>query len=169
MSTWRQRAGMALLTGLGATATMDLAAEAVRRTTGVPPLDLRLLARWIGHMPRGQFAHQNIREATPVPAERTLGLFAHYSIGVGLAGLLLACRPTWAERPTWGSAMVVGLGSSAAPFALMQPAFGLGFAASRTPDPTVARLRTLRAHAFYGLGLYLTGRVLTGRRSPASD
>jgi len=42
----------------------------------------------------------------------------------------------------------------------MQPAFGLGVAAAKTPDPTTARLRSLRTHATYGLGLYLTGRAL---------
>jgi hypothetical protein len=42
----------------------------------------------------------------------------------------------------------------------MQPAFGLGVAAAKTPDPTAARLRSLRTHATYGLGLYLTGRAL---------
>lgn len=57
--------------------------------------------------------------------------------------------------------MITGLGSTAAPFFLMQPAFGLGVAASKTPNPTVARFRSLRAHAVYGLGLYLTGQALT--------
>ena len=56
--------------------------------------------------------------------------------------------------------MAMGLGSTAAPWLIMQPAFGLGVAAAKSPDPTVARLRSLRTHATYGLGLYLTGRAL---------
>jgi len=39
-----------------------------------------------------------------------------------------------------------------------------GLAASKTPDPTVARLRSLRAHAIYGAGLYLTGQALNRLR-----
>lgn len=56
--------------------------------------------------------------------------------------------------------MATGLGSTLASFVVMQPAFGIGVAASKTPNPTVARLRSLRAHAIYGLGLYLSGRAL---------
>ncbi|QBD76888.1 DUF2938 domain-containing protein [Ktedonosporobacter rubrisoli] len=156
-----QWAARAALIGVGATAVMDLGAEVIRRTTGVPLLDYRLVARWIGHMPQGQFRHHNIAAVPPVPAERLLGRVAHYSIGIGFAGLLLACYPRWAERPTLGPAMFIGLGSVAAPFFLMQPAFGLGIAASKTPNPTVARFRSLRAHAIYGFGLYFTGYLLS--------
>ena len=34
---------------------------------------------------------------------------------------------------------------------------GAGIAASRTPKPGVARLRSLMAHASFGVGLYLAG------------
>ncbi len=162
---WESAIG-ATLVGLGATATMDLGGEAIRRATGVPPLDYRLVGRWIGHMPRGQFTHDSIHAAAPVPDEKTLGLVAHYSIGITFAGLLLACRPGWAERPTLRPAMATGLGSAVASFVLMQPAFGMGLAASKTPNPTVARLRSMRAHAIYGLGLYLSARALPLFRVP---
>ena len=62
-----------MLLGLGATATMDAGAEVVRRTTGVEPLDYRLLARWIGHMGRGRFTHASIADADPVSGEATQG------------------------------------------------------------------------------------------------
>jgi Protein of unknown function (DUF2938) len=164
-SHWRL-AIYAAAVGLGATATMDLGAEAIRRITGTPPLDYRLLARWIGHMPKGRFTHPAIADAEPVCAEKQLGLLAHYLIGVGFAGLLVVCQPSWARRPTLVPAMIIGLGSTAAPFFLMQPAFGLGVAASKTRQPNVVRLRSLRTHATYGLGLYLTGRTLA-RFAPA--
>ena len=41
------------LTGAGATAVMDLAAEVVRRTTGTEPLDYRSLGRWVGRVGDG--------------------------------------------------------------------------------------------------------------------
>jgi hypothetical protein len=37
----------------------------------------------------------------------------------------------------------------------MHPSFGLGIAASRTPNPTQARLRSLMAHTAFGVGLYV--------------
>jgi hypothetical protein len=160
MNTWWRWTAGAVLTGAGATAIMDIGAEIIRRTTGVSPLDYALLGRWIGHMLRGQFTHENIGTAPPVSGEHSLGLIAHYSIGIGFAGLLLACRPGWAQRPSLGPAMATGLGATVAPFFLMQPAFGLGVALSKTSNPTVERFRSLRAHATYGLGLYLTAQAL---------
>lgn len=157
---WRRRVSQAALIGVGATATMDLGAEIIRRATGVAPLDYALLARWLGHMPQGRFRHDSIAAAAPVRGEKALGLITHYGIGVGFAGLLLSVHSTWGERPTLLPAIATGVGTTAAPFFLMQPAFGLGVAAAKTPHPTLVRLRSVRAHAIYGLGLYLSARAL---------
>lgn len=132
-ASWRW-ATRATLVGLGATATWTSWRGHPPRH-GVPPLDYGLLGRWIGHMPRGRFTHDSIGAAAPVSEERKLGLVAHYSIGIGFAALLLALKPGWAERPALGPAMATGLGSTVAPFVLMQPASGLGLAASKTPEP----------------------------------
>ena len=43
--------------------------------------------------------------------------------------------------------MAMGLGSTAAPWLVMQPAVGLGVATAKTPDPTATRLPSLRTHA----------------------
>lgn len=124
---WRT-AGDVALVGLGATATMDLGGEAIRRATGVAPLDYALVGRWIGHMTHGQFTHDAIGAAAAIPDERKLGLLAHYSIGVALAGLLVACQPAWMRRPTPGPAMAMGLGSTIAPFAVMLAALSMAIA-----------------------------------------
>jgi hypothetical protein len=42
----------------------------------------------------------------------------------------------------------------------MQPAFGLGIAASKAPNPRHARLRSVLSHALFGLGLYLSALAL---------
>jgi hypothetical protein len=38
----------------------------------------------------------------------------------------------------------------------MQPSFGLGMAAARTPKPAQARLKSLVTHAVFGVGLYVS-------------
>jgi hypothetical protein len=43
----------------------------------------------------------------------------------------------------------------------MQPAFGFGVAASKTPNPAQARLRSLMNHAVFGFGLYLFGLAVS--------
>jgi hypothetical protein len=58
--------------------------------------------------------------------------------------------------------LLVGVGTVAAPFLVMQPAMGGGFAASRSPRPGRARLQSLLTHAVFGLGLYATAWVWWG-------
>ncbi|WP_456660735.1 DUF2938 family protein [Bradyrhizobium sp. JR3.5] len=66
----------------------------------------------------------------------------------------------WARQPSIVPALMVGIGSAAAPFLVMQPAMGAGFAASRTPHPWAARLQSLLTHAVFGVGLYAAGWIV---------
>jgi hypothetical protein len=151
----------AVLMGVAAAALMDLWSLVLRRGFGVPTLDYALLGRWIGHIPRGRFTHDRISAAAPVPGERPLGWLAHYAIGVAFAALLLAAWGIdWARSPSPLPALVVGLGTIAAPWLVMQPAMGAGVAGSRTPNPAATRLRNLGTHTVYGIGLYLSAVAL---------
>ena len=150
----------AVTIGAGATAVMDIWAVARKRLFGIAPLDYALVGRWLGHLARGRFRHQQIAAAQPVPGERLIGWTAHYLIGIAFAATLLAIWGLdWARHPTIGPALIVGIGSVAAPFLLMQPGMGLGVAASRTPRPAVARMQSLVTHAMFGIGLYAAGWV----------
>ncbi|KVN41533.1 hypothetical protein WJ63_24155 [Burkholderia pyrrocinia] len=150
-----------LLVGAGGTLVMDLWALFRRRVLGIPSLDYALVGRWLGHMPAGRFRHASIVAAAPVPYERVAGWLAHYAIGIAFAALPVAIAGTgWLRTPTLLPALAAGLVSVAAPFFVMQPAFGFGIAAARTPQPGVARRRSVVTHLTYGLGLYLAARVL---------
>lgn len=152
----------AVLVGIGATAVMDLWALALKRFLGLPSLDYAMVGRWIGHFPHGRFVHQRIAAATSVRGERLIGWTAHYAIGIVFAGLLLLIWGSeWAIRPTLVPALIVGLVTVVAPYFLMQPAMGAGIAASKTPNPNSARLRSLLTHAVFGLGLYLSALALS--------
>ncbi|KGE01352.1 membrane protein [Achromobacter sp. RTa] len=146
----------ALLIGVGATAVMDLWALFLKHCLRAPSLDYAMVGRWIGHVARGRLTHEAIGRAAPVTGERALGWAAHYAIGVFFAAALLAVAGLeWAQRPTLLPALLFGLISVAAPFLILQPGMGAGIAASRTPKPNTARLRSLMAHASFGIGLYL--------------
>ncbi|MER8732715.1 DUF2938 domain-containing protein [Mesorhizobium sp. M1227] len=41
----------------------------------------------------------------------------------------------------------------------MQPAFGIGIAASKVPNPRTARLRSLMAHLSFGVGPYVAASL----------
>lgn len=145
----------AVTIGAGATVVMDLWALLLRRAFGMASLDYALVGRWIGHFPQGRFAHQSIMRAGAVRGERLLGWCAHYAIGIVFAVTLLAATGLgWARHPTLLPALLFGLLTIVVPFFVMQPAFGMGVAASRTPRPRVARLRSLMTHLVFGFGLY---------------
>ena len=152
----------AVVIGIGGAALMDAWGLLARRAFNIQGLDYALLGRWIGHLPRGRFFHDRIAAAAPVRGERALGWAAHYAIGIGFAvPLLLVGGLAWARSPTILPPMLIGLGTILAPWLVMQPAMGAGIAASRTPNPTAARLRNLATHAVYGIGLYLSAVALT--------
>ena len=147
-----------LITGVDATALMDLWAIARKRLLGTAAPNYGLVGRWLGHMRRGRFRHESIAAAPPVHGERLIGWGAHYLIGIAFAGLLLGVWGlAWIQQPRIGPALAVGIGSVAAPFLVMQPGMGAGIAASRTPRPAAARLQSLATHAIFGLGLYAAG------------
>lgn len=151
----------AVLMGLAATALIDLWALILRRAFGVSSLDYALVGRWLGHMAAGQFTHARIAAAPSIRGERVIGWLTHYAIGVAFAGLLLAlCGDEWAREPSPGPALAFGLITVAAPFFIMQPGMGLGIAASKTPKPNLARLRSLVTHTIFGFGLYGAAWVL---------
>jgi hypothetical protein len=149
----------AALIGTGATAVMDAWGIARTRLFKIPPANYGLVGRWIAYMPRGRFRHAPIAKSPPVRGELAIGWIAHYAIGIAFAGVLLAL---WglARQPTLGPALLVGIGSVAAPFLVMQPGMGAGIAASRTPCPGAARIQSLVTHAVFGLGLFLAASLV---------
>ena len=109
-------------------------------------------------MAHGRLRHESIAAAARVRGERFIGWTAHYLTGIAFAAILLGLFGIeWTRAPTLGPALAVGIASVTAPFFLMQPGMGAGIAASRSPNPNAARLRSLITHAIFGLGLYVSG------------
>ncbi len=82
------------------------------------------------------------------PGRRTRG---------GLLALIMG--PGWFAAPTFLPAWIFAIVTIAAGWFLMQPAMGLGWAASATPDPRRARVMGLLAHTAFGVGLWGTAVV----------
>lgn len=150
----------AVLLGAGATLVMDIWAFLQKQLFTTPSLDYRLVGRWLVHMLRGVFCHHTILQTPPVKGERLLGWIIHYLTGIIFAAVLLSVAgQTWLAAPTLLPALLTGILSIAAPFFVMQPAFGFGIAASKTPKPWVARWRSLVAHTVFGLGIWLSAAL----------
>ena len=147
-----------VICGVGATAVMDLWGVARKSLFGIAVPDYGLVGRWFAHMTHGQFHHPAIASSPAVDGERLIGWTVHYLIGIAFAAVLAGIwGPAWFEQPTIGPALMVGAGTVAAPFLLMQPGMGAGIAASRTPRPGFARFQSVITHAVFGLGLYISG------------
>ena len=146
----------AIFIGLGATLTFDLWAQFLKHAFKIAPSNICLVGRWLRYMPEGTFKHANIASTPQKSAECTVGWIAHYTIGITFAIAFVALAGnSWLQHPTLIPAIVFGVVTVLAPFFIMQPSFGLGFAASKVPNPTQARLRSLMNHAAFGAGLYL--------------
>jgi hypothetical protein len=149
-----------VLIGTGATMVMDIWIAARKRLFGIASSDWGLVGRWFAWLARGRFRHHPISATPAVRGERLIGWTAHYLVGILFAAVL----PTmwgieWLRHPTLPPALIVGLGSVAAPFLVMQPGMGAGLAASRTPRPAAARMQSLLTHAIFGVGLYVAAWI----------
>jgi hypothetical protein len=63
-------------------------------------------------------------------------------------------------EPTFLPAWIWGIVTIAGGWFLLQPGLGIGWAASKTPNPAKVRLLGLVAHTIFGFGLYATALLI---------
>lgn len=150
-----------VIIGVGATVAMDLWAIILNKFFAQPKANWAPVGRWFYHLKNGKVFHETIAEAAPYRHEMALGWISHYAVGI-LYGLLLVLimGPAWLSEPTVLPAWIWGIVTVAAGWFLLQPGLGIGWAASKTPNPTKARAMNLIAHTVFGLGLWLTALLI---------
>ena len=149
------------IVGIGATALLDLFAIFRRKVFSIPLPNWCVVGRWVGYLPRGQFSHQSMAKTPLIKGECLIGWATHYVTGIVYAVILfLLMGAEWARQPTLYPALAFGLVTVIFPFFIMQPSLGLGIAASNTPNPKQARLRSLLNHCVFGIGMYFFALVL---------
>lgn len=150
-----------LVIGVGATIVMDVWGVVRSLLFAMPLPSYALVGRWLAHMLHGKFRHDAIAAAKPVVGEQFIGWSAHYLTGIAYAAILVGIYgQAWLQSPTLVPAVLIGVVTLLAPFLLMQPGIGLGVAASRAPNPAIARLHSFLNHAVFGLGLYVSARLM---------
>ncbi|KAB2924872.1 MAG: DUF2938 domain-containing protein [Dechloromonas sp.] len=149
-----------VLIGCGATLLMDIWLMFLKRI-GVQTMNFAFIGRWVGHLFHGRIAHAAIGKASPIAYETPLGWVTHYVVGIAFACLLTGIAGVaWLAAPSPGIALLVGVCTVAFPLLVMQPAMGLGVAASRTATPIRNCIRSLINHSVFGLGLFLSAVVI---------
>ena len=154
-----------LIVGIGATVLLDLWAIFQRQVFSATPLSWCLVGRWVGYLPRGQFSHQSMAKVPSIKGECLIGWVTHYVTGIVFAVTLFLLMGTeWVRQPTLYPALAFGLATVIFPFFIMQPGLGAGIAASKTPNPNRARLRSLLNHGIFGVSLYICALILATLR-----
>lgn len=149
------------LIGVGATVAMDLWAIILNRFFGQPKANWAPVGRWFWHLKNGKVFHDSIADAQAYRHELALGWISHYAVGI-LYGVILALLvgPQWFAAPTFLPAWVLGIVTVGAGWFLLQPGLGIGWAASRTPNPGKVRALNLIAHTAFALGLWGTAHLI---------
>jgi hypothetical protein len=89
-----------------------------------------MVGRWFGNVGHGQFVQVAMSEAVPVRGELAIGWIAHYAIGIGYGLLLLGLwGKVWLEQPTLLPPMILAWVLLVAPYLMMMPGMGMGWAA----------------------------------------
>lgn len=147
----------AILTGIGATLFMDAWSLLAQRVLGISAPNYCLVGRWVATLPTGRFRHASIAASPRKRWECALGWFTHYVVGIAYALMfVILASDAWLTEPRLLPALFFGAVTLVVPFLIMQPAFGLGMASSKTPDPVQARLKSLLSHLAFGAGLYVS-------------
>jgi hypothetical protein len=112
-------------------------------------------------MPRDTLTHNCMAAAPGKDSECAVGWIVHYAISMAFAlTFIVLASPKWLQQPALFPALLWGVATVEMPFFVMQPAFGLGVASSKTPNPTQARLRSPMTHTVFGMGLYISAVTL---------
>ena len=150
-----------LFIGIGATILIDLYAFILQRYFNIPSLNYQFVGRWLVGISQGQFVHHKIMQSPSVRFEKYIGWFSHYVIGIIFSTLFIKIVGThWFISPKLFPALLFGVSTVIFPFFLMQPCLGFGIAASQTPSPSSARLKSLSTHFMFGAGLYFSTMLL---------
>lgn len=147
-----------ILTGIGATALLDLWAALLKAVFKWPTPPWHLVGRWFAGMPHGTFVHpQGIGQSPQVANELSIGWVMHYVVGIVFAGaLLLIWGVQWVHAPTFAPALIVGLVTVGGGWFILQPGMGVGVACSKAPNPGLARALNIIGHVVFAIGLYGT-------------
>lgn len=147
----------AFLGGIVGALAMDVTeiyADKVGIRSGVK---IDLLGRWCLSLPRGQFAHADIRNTKPCVGEIRAGWLFHFLVGGAGVALLypLFFQITglpFPENHLLGG-LIFGLATSLLPWLVLLPSFGWGLFGRRGPQGANALLASPLSHIPYGLGV----------------
>ncbi|GLS19138.1 membrane protein [Labrys miyagiensis] len=150
-----------LAIGIGATILMDLWAIILYKFFGQALPNWAPVGRWFWHLKDGKVFHDDIGQAAPYAHELALGWIGHYVVGIAYGILLVIfAGVAWLDNPTFIPAWILSIVTVGFGWFLLQPGLGVGWAASKTPNPNKVRFLNLVAHTVFALGLWGTALLI---------
>jgi hypothetical protein len=146
--------------GAAATVLLDFWAVFLWKAFGQGAPNWAMPGRWVWHLQDGKVFHDNIADAAFFAQEQALGWVFHYAVGI-IYGIVFALivGAAWLAAPTFLPAWIWGMATIAGGWFLLQPGLGIGWAASKTPNPWKVRALNVVGHTVFALGLW--GSALT--------
>jgi hypothetical protein len=143
-----------ILMGIAGTAAMDIWALILRGMFNMPLPNWGNVGRWVAHLPR--LFHDDIGQVQKVQNETAIGWVFHYAVGIVYGVFFVwVAGADWIAAPTFIPLWIFGLITISAGWFLLQPGMGLGWALSKTPNPTKGRVMGLIAHTVFSVGMWM--------------
>ena len=150
-----------IIIGIGGTVAMDIWAVILWKFAGQNAPNWAPVGRWTWHLKDGAVFHDDIGKAAPYASEQALGWAFHYVVGIVYGAVLaLVMGEAWLAAPTFLPAFIWGIVTVGAGWFLLQPGLGIGWAASKTPNPAKVRAMNLIGHTVFALGMWATALIL---------
>lgn len=150
-----------VIIGTGATILMDVWAVILWKAFGQNAPNWAPVGRWCWHLQSAKIFHADIGAAAPFAQEQALGWIFHYAVGIAYGVILVVFMGQgWLAAPSFLPALIWGIVTVAGGWFLLQPGLGIGWAASKTANPTRSRTMNLVAHTVFALGLWGTALLI---------
>lgn len=150
-----------LIIGIGGTVLLDIWSYLAQQVFGVPATNWAMVGRWVGNFFSGRWTllHPQSRK---IGKETLIGWATHYLIGMAYGlPLYWFWGYEWLQSPSLSAPLIVSWVLLIAPFFIMMPGLGAGFAGSKTPNPHSTRLKSIAGHTVFALGMYLVATLLS--------
>lgn len=150
-----------VFTGILSTLIMDCNSLLMKHIFKIKILNYAWLGRWLLSIQDGKLVHQNITHSSIKKHEKALGWFLHYLIGILLVFIFLYSCKQYNFDLNFKNSLIFSILTTLIPFLIMQPLFGFGFFASKTPNQMISLRNSIISHLSFGVGIYICLKIIT--------
>ncbi len=126
----------------------------LNRFFAIEPPNWGLVGRWVFHLKHGVVFHPDIQAAQKAVGKIRIGWAFHYGVSIVYGVLFIALiGADWLGEPSFLPVWVFPIAQSPRDGFYCIPAWELGIALLKTPNPLFGRAMGLLGHTVFGLGI----------------